>query len=97
MELLGKCYFNLADVEAEHGLVRNCLLYTNLDKSFSGIRTFDCLKDLESFDLFTALESDRAPIPLQLALASHGVDWLALIMTEEALGLLSGRLPIYGV
>ena len=97
MELLSKCHFNLAYIKAEHSLVRNCLLYTHLDESLSGIWTFDCLKDLKSLDLLTALKSDRASIPLQLALACHGVNWLAPILTEEALSLFGGRLPVYGV
>ena len=97
MKFLSKCHFDLADIKAEHSLVRYCLFNANLDKSLSGIGTFYCLKDLKSFDFFTALESDCAPVSLQLALAGHGVDWLASVMTEEALRLLSSRLPVYGV
>ena len=97
MELLSKCYFNLAHIKAEHSLVRNCLLYTHLDESLGGVWAFDCFKDLESLNLLTALKSDRAPIPLQLALAGHGVNWLASILTEEALCLFGGRLSVYGV
>ena len=97
MKFLSICHFDLADVKAEHSLVRYCLFNANLDKSLSGIGTFNCLKDLKSFDFFTTLESDCAPVSLQLALAGHGVDWLASVLTEEALCLFGGCLPIYGV